>query len=191
MGHPTLLMRKGTHSGSDNPHFSVFYFYLFSMYRHFLNLVHFVGYFYLNRSHSQQLTLGLIVINCTLIAVNYCFSFLLNKMLVEIHPLPVVFPSLQPFINLIDRNKTHWNEGCSIPGAEPFCISKEEWTMNETNGCASHLYGHKYQKLSELKGTLLNDLPNLVCTALNFENQKWSQTKGYLCSPSAKTLLHH
>ena len=27
MGHLTLLMRKGTHSRSDNPHFSVFYFY--------------------------------------------------------------------------------------------------------------------------------------------------------------------
>ena len=34
--------------------------------------------------------------------------------------------------------------------------------MHETNGCASHLYGNKYQKLSELKGTLLNDLRNLV-----------------------------
>ena len=132
------------------------------MYPHFLNLVHFVGYFYPSRSHSQQLTLGLIVINCTLIAVNYCFSFLLNKMLVEMHPLPVVFSSLQPFINLIDRNKTHWNERCSIPGAVPFCISKEEWTMHETNGCASQLYGHKYPKLKELKGPWLNDLPNFV-----------------------------
>ena len=32
----------------------------------------------------------------------------------------------------VNRNKTHWSEGCPIPNALPCCISNEGWPMNET-----------------------------------------------------------
>ena len=52
-------------------------------------------------THSQQLTLGLIVINCTLFVNGYRFPFL--KTLVATHPLPIVPPS---FKLLVDWNKS-------------------------------------------------------------------------------------
>lgn len=73
--HPYNKSIQYSTSASNTPRFDGIYLYLFYMHPHFLNLFRCIRYFSLWRPNFSSF--GLIVLNCTLLGDNYCFTCLI------------------------------------------------------------------------------------------------------------------